>query len=127
MLAHTPPYVFVLLAYVVWRGVLSLQTRQQAVWRLLIVPGLFTTTGLLLLVLRPSGEILPVMAWLLGLAVFFPLGLVTGPRLLAVDRGRGGVTRAGSPVPLVRNLLVFGAQYAFRRRYRAVQDGARTG
>ena len=85
---------------------------------------------------------------------------VTGPRLLAVDRT--SVTRAGSPVPLVRNLLVFGVQYgiavavfrqpeahvsltlakhvvsgasvgyfigwtiAFRRRYQARRDAARS-
>ena len=112
MLAHTPPYVFVLLAYLVWQGVLSLWTRRRAVWRMLIVPGFFIATGLLLLVLRPSGGILPMAAWFLGLAAFVPLGLVTGPRLLAVDRGKGRVTLAGSPVPLVRNLLVFAAQYA---------------
>jgi len=40
MLSHTPPYVFVLLAYLVWQGLLSLRTRRRAVWRMLIVPGL---------------------------------------------------------------------------------------
>lgn len=55
MLAHTPLYVFVLLAYLVWQGALSLRTRERAVWRMLIVPGLFTATGLLLPVLRPGG------------------------------------------------------------------------
>jgi hypothetical protein len=160
MLAHTPPYVFVLLAYLFWQGVLSLRTRRLAVWRMLIVPGLFGAAGLLLLVLRPSGDIVPLAAWLVGLVAFVLLGLVTGPRLLAVDRT--SVTRAGSPVPLVRNLLVFGAQYgiavavfcqpeahvsltlakhvvsgasvgylvgwtiAFRRRYRAGRDAARS-
>jgi hypothetical protein len=38
MLARTPPYVFVQLAYLVWQGVRSLRTRQQSVWRMLIVP-----------------------------------------------------------------------------------------
>ena len=38
MLAHTPPYIFVLLAYLVWQGVLSLRERRLAVWRMLIVP-----------------------------------------------------------------------------------------
>jgi hypothetical protein len=110
MLADTPLYVFVLFAYLVWQGALSLRTRQRAVWRMLIVPGLFTTTGLLLLVLRPGGT-LPTVAWFVGLAAFIRLGLVTGPRLLTVERGRGRVTLAGSPVSLVRNLLIFGAQY----------------
>jgi hypothetical protein len=102
-------YVFVLLAYLVWLGVLSRRTRRLGVWRMLTVPGLFEVTGLLLIVLRPSGDIMPMAAWLVGLVAFVPLGLVTGPRLLAVDRT--SVTRAGSPVSLVRNPLVFGAQY----------------
>lgn len=109
MLAHTPPYVFALFAYLVLQGVLSLRTRRLPVWRMLIVPGLFEVTGLLLLVLRPSRDVMPMAAWLFGLAAFVPLGFVTGPRLVAVDRTT--VTRAGSPVSLVRNLLVFGAQY----------------
>jgi hypothetical protein len=111
MLAHTPIYVFGLFAYLVWQGVRSLRTRRRAVWRMLIVPGLFIATGLLLLVLRPSGGILPMAAWLLGVVVFIPLGLVTGPRLLAVDRGGSWVTTKGSPAPLLRNLVVFAAQY----------------
>ena len=109
ILAHTPSYVFVLLACLVWQGVQSLRTRRLPIWRMLIVPVLFEVTGLLLLVLRPSGDIMPVAAWLVGLVVFAPLGLLTGPRLLAVERT--SVIRAGSPVSLARILLVFGAQY----------------
>ena len=111
MVIHTPPYVFVLLAYFILQGVLSLRTREQAIWRMLIVPSLFTGTGLLLLVVRPLGGALPILAWLIGLVAFIPLGLVTGPRLLAMDRSSGRMMRAGSPVSLVRNLLVFAAQY----------------
>jgi hypothetical protein len=111
MLAHTPPYVFLLLAYLAWQGVKSLRTRRRSVWTMLIVPALFTATGLSLLVLRPSADIPPMAAWLVGLMAFAPLGLVTGPRILAVDRASGRVTLAGSPVSLVRNLLVFATQY----------------
>ena len=53
-----------------------------------------------------------MMAWLGGLAAFVPLGLVSGPRIVGVDRQTGRVTRSGSPVPLLRNLLVFASQYA---------------
>jgi hypothetical protein len=100
MLADTPPYVFALLAYLVWQGVLSLRTRRLAIWRMLIVPGLFEAAGLLLLVLRPSSDIVPLAAWLVALVAFIPLGLVTGPRLLAVDRtsvhGREALCRWGA-------------------------------
>jgi hypothetical protein len=112
MLARTPSYVFLLLAYLVWQGILSLRPRQTPIWRVLIVPAIFTATGLLLLLLRPSSGILAMMAWVAGLAGFVPLGLVSGPRILGVDRQTGRVTRAGSPVPLLRNLLVFASQYA---------------
>jgi hypothetical protein len=128
MLAHTPPYVFVLLAYLIWRGVRALRTRRLSVWRMLIVPSGFTASGLLLLVLRPSGDTLPIAALLAGLVAFVPLGLVTGPRLLGVNRASGHVTQAGSPASLVRNLLVFAAQYVIavpsfvtRRRTRALR------
>jgi hypothetical protein len=80
MLAHTPPYVFLLLAYLTWQGVKSLRTRRRSVWTMLIVPALVTATGLSLLVLRPSGDIPPMAAWLVGLMAFGPLGLVTGER-----------------------------------------------
>ena len=40
-----------------------------------------------------------------------PLAFLTGPRLLAVDRGKGLVTRAGSALPLIRNVTVFALQY----------------
>ena len=52
-----------------------------------------------------------MVGWLVGLVAFVPLGLLTGPRLLGVDRTSGRVIRAGSPVSLVRNLLIFAAQY----------------
>lgn len=51
-------------------------------------------------------------AWLGGLGAFVPLGLVSGPRIVGVDRQTGCAMRAGSPVPLLRNLLVFASQYA---------------
>ena len=112
MLFHTPPYVFVLFAYIVWQGTQSLRSRRRAIWRLLIVPTAFTATGLLLLALRPFGGFLPIAAWLGGLVAFVPLGLATGPRIVGVDRAGGLVMLGGSPVPLLRNLLVFSAQYA---------------
>jgi hypothetical protein len=83
MLVHTPPYVFLLLAYFVWQGVLSLRPRQRPVWRMLIVPTAFTATGLLRLLLRPSGGILPLTAWLGGGGGLRP----TGPRDRASHSG----------------------------------------
>lgn len=111
VLRHTSPYVFALFAYIMWQGVQSLRPRTQPVWRLLGVPGILTGTGLLLLARSPSGGALHALAWIGSAAASVPLGLATGPRFLAVDRAAGQVTRAGGPVPLLRNLVVFALQY----------------
>lgn len=112
MLAHTPLYVFALLLYLGWQGVQALRPRHRPIWRLLIVPAAFTAAGLLLLVLRPSSGVLPMVAWLGGLVAVVPLGFMTGPRILAIDRENRRATLAGSLVPLLRNLVVFSSQYA---------------
>jgi hypothetical protein len=51
------------------------------------------------------------MAWLAAAVLFGALALWRGPKLLAVDRARGVVSRPGSAAPLIRNLTVFSLQY----------------
>jgi hypothetical protein len=43
--------------------------------------------------------------------LFASLALARGPRLLAIDRKNGQITRPGSATPLVRNITVFLLQY----------------
>jgi uncharacterized membrane protein len=111
VLAHTPPWVALILAYLIWQGVQSLRQRQLPLWRVLVVPAMFIASGLSRIVGSSSvgsGALLP---WAAALVVFMPLAFATGPRLLAVDRRTGEVTRPGSVVPLIRNVLVFILQY----------------
>ena len=112
ILANTPIWVFVLLAYLIWQGLQALRPRTQAVWRMLIVPLVFLLMGLSRLVLAPHNTTAPLLAWLVALVLFAALGFCGGPRLLAVDRQNGRVTRPGSIGPLLRNLTVFSLQYA---------------
>lgn len=111
ILANTPVWVFVLLAYLVWQGLQALRTRTQAVWRMLIVPLVFFLMGLSRLVLAHDNAIAPLLAWLAALLLFGALGLFNGPRLEAVDKQKGVVTRPGSIGPLLRNITVFTLQY----------------
>jgi predicted phage terminase large subunit-like protein len=53
-----------------------------------------------------------MVAWFVGLAALIPLGLMTGPHLLAIDRGSGRVTPA--PAPLGGGLV----KAAWFKRYR---------
>lgn len=112
ILTHTPIWVFPLLGFLVWQGWQSLRPRTQPLWRMLIVPLVFFLMGLSRLALaRNSGQEL-LLAWFVAALLFAALALVRGPRLLAVDRKNGLVTRPGSPIPLIRNLTVFLLQYA---------------
>lgn len=111
-LANTPIWVFPLLAYLVWQGYQSLRPRTQPVWRLLIVPLVFFLMGLSRLLLARNDGWEPLLAWFVAAPLFASLALVRGPRLLAIDRKNGRVTRPGSPIPLIRNITVFALQYA---------------
>jgi hypothetical protein len=112
ILANTPVWVFALLAYLVWQGWQSLQSRTQPIWRMLIVPLVFFMMGVSRLVTARDNGWEPLLAWFVAALLFAALAFSHGPRLLAVDRKNGQVTRPGSVTPLVRNLTVFVLQYA---------------
>jgi hypothetical protein len=111
ILANTPVWVFALLAYLTWQGWQARRPRTQAIWRMLIVPLVFFLMGLSRLVSARDHGLEPLMAWLVAAILFGALALWRGPKLLAVDRARGVVTRPGSTAPLVRNVTVFSLQY----------------
>jgi hypothetical protein len=72
---------------------------------------LFAASGLLMLMWRATLGLPEVTAWLAGAAALMPVGFATGPRVLAIDATGRRVTCGGSPVPLVRNLVIFACQY----------------
>ncbi len=112
LVKNTPPWVFLLLGYIVWQGLQATRTQTVSVWRLVIVPTAFIVMGLSRLALGQADGPWPPLAWLAAAFAMASLGLATGPRLLAVDRARKLVTRRGSVVPLCRNMLVFVLQYS---------------
>jgi hypothetical protein len=112
ILTNTPLWVFALLAYLIWQGAQSLRPSTRPIWRMLIVPLVFFLIGLSRLVTARDRGIEPLLAWLVAAVLFALLALSRKPKLLAVDRGSGTVTRPGSSTPLVRNITVFVLQYA---------------
>ena len=109
---RTPFYIWLLLAYVVWQGTQALQPRTQPLARVFLLPLLFIACGVVPLVVGPRAGTGLLEAWVTAAVLLGPVGLLTGPRLLAVDRGAGTVTRPGSWVPFLRNVTVFVLQYA---------------
>jgi hypothetical protein len=112
ILTNTPLWVFALLAYLIWQGSQSLRPRTQPIWRMMIVPLVFFLMGLSRLVTARDRGIEPLLGWLVAVVLFASLALSLRPKLLAVDRKSGTVTRPGSSTPLARNITVFVLQYA---------------
>jgi hypothetical protein len=96
ILANTPPWVYALLAYLIWQGWQSLRSRTQPIWRMLIVPLVFFLMGLSRLLTARDNGLEPLLAWFVAALLFASLALSRGPRLLAVDRKKREVTRPRS-------------------------------
>jgi hypothetical protein len=111
ILTHTPPWVFALLALLIWQGCVALRPRSQPLPRMLVVPVVFFLMGLSRLVLGGKSIDL-LLVWVASATIFAALALYTGPRSVTVDGVTGRIQRPGSVVPLVRNLTVFVLQYA---------------
>ncbi len=110
VLAHTPPWVFILFAYLVSIGVLRLRPSVRQLGKIWITPLIFVAWGLAGLFKRhvEFGFVLP--HWFMGAVIGGALGLLGGMSL-TVDRPRQLVLLRGSIMPLVRIVLIFGAHY----------------
>ncbi|MHC4041470.1 DUF6622 family protein [Bradyrhizobium sp. 23AC] len=111
ILTHTPLWVWVLLAYLVWQGIQSMQPRTTPIWRALILPVVFIIWGVSRIGFGPQGSAWPLIAWIVAALALLPLGLLT-PRPFDVDHKTGEIIRPGSAFALIRNLVVFSLQYA---------------
>jgi len=123
ILAHTPVYVWFLLAYLVWQGLAATRTRTRPLWRLLTVPVVFMVMGIWPLIGKSALDIKLVAIWFgAGLLLALP-GIVTGPWVVARDASSRNVTISGSVVPLVRNMTFFALHYALAVALALSPDG----
>lgn len=111
IIIHTPVYVWGLLVYLIITGIKGRETQTVSLWKMLFVPVIFIGVGFLHFDDTSDQFSSFLIAWCVGLALFAPLGFLTGPRILAVDRETKRIERAGTTLPLIRNLLFFCAQY----------------
>ena len=110
VITHTPLWAWILLAYLVWQGIKAMQPRTTTIWRALIVPAIFIVWGLSRLGFGQQAGTTPLFAWITAALVLLPVGVLT-PRPFEVDHTTGQIRRPGSVFPLVRNIIVFAAQY----------------
>jgi hypothetical protein len=74
ILTHTPPWVFALLAYLVWQGIRARRPRTTTIWRALIVPAVFIIWGISRIGLRQD-SIWPLAAWIAAAMALLPVGV----------------------------------------------------
>ena len=112
IIQQTPPWVFALLALLVFLGVQALRPRDVPIWRLLLVPAAFIVWGVLSLMAKAAVSPLLGADWLVTAAIGAAIGWwTTRLESVRIDYAGNRVRVPGSPIPLVRNLSIFLAKY----------------
>lgn len=107
ILSGTPVWAYVLLAWLVWAGLLRLRERSLPIARVVIAPMVFIVWGLAGLAQRGADGVAPwLLAALAGMAIAH-----AGRARLQIDVRRRHVTQAASLAPLLRNVSIFLAHY----------------
>jgi len=112
IVSHTPVWVWILLAFLVSRGLKALKGGTAPLSKLAIVPAVFAAWGLLHLFREPSAGWITALAWLVGAAAGLGIGTVLARTSgMSVDRLQKTVTLPGSVVPLVLILVTFASKF----------------
>lgn len=112
IVSHTPTYVWALLAFLLYRGVLASRDREIAIRKLFIIPAV-----MLWLSLSSMNEHGALGAgvwgvWALGVAAGAALTWKLGAgAVIAVDRAAGTVRQRGSWAPLMLMIAIFVTKY----------------
>ena len=113
-LSHTPLYVYVLFAYLVWRGLKARRAGAAPLWRLALIPVLFTIMGLANLAKLHGLRVETLALWMLALGLGAALGLwMLRATVLVPDRAHGLLHRPADYTVLPLILLAFAVKYAF--------------
>src|SRR5712671_1455605 len=126
ILLNTPWWVFVLFVVLLVFGVRAFRPRSISVWRSLVIPGVFIAWGAVSLIQQMTQSSSYLLAdWLVGGVIGAALLWLTGrPMAMRIERA-GIVTVAGSPLPLVRNMLIFLPSTALRSPLHAIPRNER--
>jgi hypothetical protein len=112
ILTHTPVYVWVILAVLVWRGTAALRDREMTVRSLFIVPAIMLALSLQDVVMKFGANALPLGAWALAAAGSALLVWKFGRSRTAPATTPGSVIVRGSWLPLAMMMAIFFTKYA---------------
>lgn len=112
-LIHTPMYVWAILAFLLYRGVVASKDRVVSYRSVFIIPVLMAALGLQSIASRFGLNGVQAAAWLAGVVTGSLLAwkLLAGQRVV-VDRVSGTLRQRGSWIPLCLMMAIFFCKYA---------------
>ncbi|GAB2888531.1 hypothetical protein LSG25_08675 [Paralcaligenes sp. KSB-10] len=112
IVSGTPAWVWVLLVYLIIRGIKATKTTVMQFWRLLIIPLVFTIWGLAGLLTTLRFTAFSTGTWIVAIIVGCYLGgLAARGVAIRANKSRGLIELPGSPFTLVLILAIFAAKY----------------
>ena len=109
--SHTPLFVWAILAFLVYRGVIALRTRDVPMNKLYIIPVVMTVLSLVDIAGKFGLDGMPFATWLVTAAVTLALMVrFSAARVLPAVKP-GEVTVRGSVSPLVLMMSIFVTKY----------------
>jgi hypothetical protein len=112
IISHTPTYVWALLAFLIYRGVLASQDREISLQKLAIIPAVMLALSLSSIDQHGIlGEGVWAV-WMVGVVVSVAITWQLGKgRDIAVNRSAGTVLQRGSWMPLALMIAIFCTKY----------------
>jgi hypothetical protein len=112
--SHTPIWVWVLLVFLITRGISAMKPGEVSLGRLAIVPALFTAWGLWSISARYGASWQAWALWLVGIAVGAGIGWMLLRRsTLTANRATGKLWRSADYSLLPLLLVTFAIKYGF--------------
>jgi len=111
IISHTPVYVWALLAFLVYRGVLAASDREISLRKLFIIP--VVMLGISLAGMNGHGVLGAGVwgVWLTGMLATVLVVWAMDKGEITVDRAAGTVLQRGSWTPLVLMIAIFATKY----------------
>lgn len=108
---HTPVYVWAILAFLVYRGMLAARDREITVGRMLVIPVLMLALSLQAIASQFGIASVAMLAWTMGAAAIALQRIRFGSSRASAGSSPGLVRIRGSWAPLALMLAIFALKY----------------
>lgn len=117
ILAHTPPWVFPLIAAVIWLGSLSLRDRAVPPRLLVVLPVILLAMSIATSIGTSAPPLAALAGWVAAVALGSLLGWRSAAEPGAIDPGARRIVIPGSPIPLIVCVAIAVWRYLFGYLY----------